>query len=412
MAGAWQESRRTETRDYHVRACRNVVAQRKETSEMPGSKKGADLMAQARKDRDAETERLEKERTARAERGRKKKKDSEEEESEESEESEEEERDPKLEKPKKDFKGEEEREKYKSWRRGITIWRNQYSKQSELKLGAKLMECLTGDAEELVYAKVVEGSETFTEVIGVLDRAFGDKGLPESLAALNEYNDFTRGKLTLMTFLTKHTTLRAKAVKYGLAVSERTDGALLLQKAQLTSTQHTGIVQTLRVEAKLAGTVFVTPEYTPTFEALEMLAQSLMTMDDQQGRQKRKMAFIGAEDTPKRFKTDKGKDKGGKDKGTGKGKGLCWEYAQKGSCQFGAACRYSHGGAGKPGGKDKGKDKGGGKGAQVRPACRQYAQKGACAYGKGCWFHHVAGGKGKDTGGKGPEAGGKGKDPA
>ena len=73
------------------------------------------------------------------------------------------------------------------------------------------MECLTGDAEELVYAKVVEGSETFTEVIGVLDRAFGDKGLPESLAALNEYNDFTRGKLTLMTFLTKHTTLRAKA---------------------------------------------------------------------------------------------------------------------------------------------------------------------------------------------------------
>ena len=329
------------------------------------------------------------------------------------------ERDPRLVPPKKTFSGESERANYQNWRRGITVWRNQYDHQSESKLGAKLMEVVVGDAEDLVFATLEEGTELYDEIMRVLDGAFGERGLPESLSAINTYNACSREKDSLGTFLTKYKTARAKALKYGLTTSEKTDGAQLLQKAELTSTQATGVLQALRIESKLAGEDFVTPRYTPTLEALEMLAQTLAAQDVSQGRQKRPAALLAGQPEPKYPR--KGKD--GKDKGGGKGKyggkkdgknggkggggasgqhrQPTWrdgdwscpsckdhQFAKNEKCrQCGSANPTSAAKKGGKDGKEPGKKGDGkGKGPSKQP-CREHV-KGTCQRGATCWFSH------------------------
>ena len=337
-------------------------------------------------------------------------------------------RDPRLVVPKKTFAGEQEREQYRNWRRGISIWRSQYSKQSEQKLGAKLMEVLLGDAEDIVFATLPSGGESYSAILEVLDSAFGDKGLPEALSALNDFNACVRGKQTLASFIVRFKTLRAKAMKYGLTPSEATDGAILLQKAELTSTQHTGIVQTLRIEAKVQGAEFTTPKYAPTLEALETLAQTLQTQDVAQGRGKRQAVFV-AEEQPgaKRARVEtlignkgkKGDGKGGRGgkadfggKGGFGGKynnagkeqhkwGICTQFSKTGKCSFGDQCKYKHGeGSNAAALKDqqqdqatllgkgpKGKGKGGAKEKKSNTVCRDF-KAGKCSRGASCWFKH------------------------
>ena len=309
--------------------------------------------------------------------------------SEGSEESETEMRDPRLTAPRKEFSGSEaDRGKYRNWKRSVVLWRKQYTKATDHQLGAKLMETVTGEAEELVFESLPEGDETYVAVVEVMDKAYGDKGLPETLEAQTSFDEFARGKLTLQTFLTKYKTLRAKAVRYGHQVSEKTDGAKLLSKSELTATQYQGVVQAVRLEAKVKGEVYVTPAYEPTMEALESLAQTLTVQDQAKGLRKRDAAALVAGQGPQKWprKGDKGDGKGkGQWKGKGKGqwkdqqkgggKGTCWQYANTGKCKFEGSCKFQHG-------PKEGKAKGKGKGE-----C-WFHKEGKCTRGENCKFSH------------------------
>ena len=143
-----------------------------------------------------------------------------------------------------------------------------------------------------------------------------------------------------------------------------------------------------------------------------MLAQTLTSQDEAQGRQKRKAAFVGTDGAEKKPRVDawpKGQGKGnwqkgswpkggkadGKGKSGGKqqtwggkalGKGPCHQWQQKGSCEYGQTCKFAHGGG--KGGKDKSKT-----------PCRQWQQGGKCERGADCWFAH---GKAADGAASGP----------
>lgn len=309
---------------------------------------------------------------------------------------------PRLLPPKKTFEGAQDKEKYTNWRRATMLWRSKYELTSDKRLGASLCEVIGGEAEDLVFASLAEGGETFTAVMEILDGAYGEKGLPEAIQAQNAFDEAKRGKKSLGDFLTLYKTARSKAIRHGLTPSPATDGAKLLQACQLTATQQTGVLQTLRLEAKLAGKVFAQPEYKATLDALEMLAQTLSMQDEGKKVEKRPAGLLSATDpVPKRPRWDdqpKGPGKGPATKGPkglGKGTGACNQFAQSGKCSYGDACRFRHDGGGKPKGK-KGKDwkKGGdkGKSSDGKPAakvpCRSWAKDGTCTYGDGCRFSH------------------------
>ncbi len=312
--------------------------------------------------------------------------------------------DPRLVPPKKVFSG-EDRDKYTNWRRSVVLWRSKYKHASSSRLGACLMEVIEGDAEDVIYAQLAEGEETYSAIMGILDSSYGEKGLPETLAAQHDYDSCARGKKSLTEFLLEFKTKRAKAVRHGLSASPETDGAKLLAKCELTTTQHAGILQTLRMEAKIAGDDFVMPKYAETLAALETLAQTLAIQDQNaEGTRKRKAALVGASDAaPKWQRSDKGKKQSGKTKGAWKGdgkgqkgKGICWDF-QAGKCSRGSSCRFAHGHGGSAAGQGGKFTKGSAKGTG-KAACRQWSAKGTCSYGASCRFSH---GDGKGDG-KGP----------
>ncbi len=297
---------------------------------------------------------------------------------------------PRLLPPKKVFEGAQDKDKYSNWRRATMLWRGKYEVTSDKRLGASLCEVIGGEAEDLVFASLAEGDETFTAVMEILDGAYGEKGLPEAIQAQNAYDEAKRGKKSLGDFLTLYKTARSKAIRHGLTPSPATDGAKLLQACQLTATQQTGVLQTLRLEAKLAGKVFAQPEYKSTLDALEMLAQTL-SMQDQEDRGTRKRPALAANVVPKYHR--KGDPKGGgKGRQDGPGKGPEWtpassggacKFFAKGTCNKGSACRFDHSKGGKATDGKSGKKKGDSKGA-----CHQWSKGGSCTYGEKCRFSH------------------------
>jgi hypothetical protein len=184
-------------------------------------------------------------------------------------------------------------------------------------------------------------------------------------------------------------------MRHGLTPSPDTDGAKLLQACQLTATQQTGILQALRLEAKLGGKVFAKPEYQTTLDALEMLAQTL-SMQDNEDRGTRKRPALMTDVAPKYPRNNQPKGHG-KGQSSGPGKGPGWtplssggvcKFWVKGTCSKGEACSFKHS-KGPKGGKPTDGKKGG------KGACHQWTKGGSCTFGDKCRFSHEGkGGKG------------------
>ena len=288
---------------------------------------------------------------------------------------------PKLTVPKKEFTG--DKPKFENWKRSVQLWRSKYPSQSQKMLGANLMECISGDAEDTIFANLEPGAETYDAVMATLVRAYGDRDLAASTRIVSEYKELKRGKLSLSTFLPMYVTARNRARRYGLTVSPMTDGSDLLNACELSVSQHSNILQQLQVRAELAGEEFARPAWEPTLKALEMLASTFEIHDQQRKIQKRPAALMTAECSEpdvKRPKPDKGK---GQSKGKGQPKAPCRNWQTSGTCRFGDKCRYKHERGHAPPRKGDGKGGGGGKGV-----CHEWTKGGTCSYGDKCRFAH------------------------
>jgi len=76
---------------------------------------------------------------------------------------------PKLTVPKKKLNGEQE--KFGNWKRSINVWRSKYPSQGQKMLGPNLMECISGDAEDTIFANLEPGAETYDAIMPMLERA-------------------------------------------------------------------------------------------------------------------------------------------------------------------------------------------------------------------------------------------------
>ncbi len=302
---------------------------------------------------------------------------------------------PKLTVPKKEFSG--DKPKFENWKRSVQLWRSKYPSQNQKMLGANLMECISGDAEDSIFANLEPGAETYDAIMATLERAYGDRDLAASTRIVSEFKELKRGKLSLSSFLPMYVTARNRARRYGLTVSPATDGSDLLNACELSVSQHSNILQQLQVRAELAGEEFARPAWEPTLKALEMLASTFEIHDQQRKIQKRPAALMTTESSGpdvKRPKPDKGnptqhKGKGDQTKGntSAKGKGQpkapCRNWQSSGTCRFGDKCHYKHDERGPPR-KEGGKGGAGGKGV-----CRQWAKDGTCTFGGTCKFGHA-----------------------
>ena len=300
--------------------------------------------------------------------------------------------------PRKEFNG-KDKSLYPNWRRPAFVWKNNYPKASEKQLGAALMEVVVDDAEDTVYGCTADGDETFANIIKALDGPYGEKQLSASTQYVQQFKVLTRGKKSLQDFLAIYTTARQKAVRFGWTPSPDTDGMDLIMACEITATQQAGVLQALQLKAEMLGKEFARPEYATAYSALDTLASTLAMMDTARGVEKRPAGLLSSTEPTKRPRTEyhqpKGPGKGlptGGPKGSGKGQGVCNQFAQAGKCLYGEACRFSHAKGGKQHGKGSGKGKSkkgpGGKPKAGAP-CRLWAKDGTCTYGDGCRFSHT-----------------------
>ncbi|HIE68833.1 MAG TPA: zinc finger CCCH domain-containing protein [Planctomycetes bacterium] len=321
------------------------------------------------------------------------------------------EHEPRLMPPKLSFDG-SDREKYRNFRRGVTVWRSKYTTTSDRRLGSSLMECIEDKAADKVYDNLAEGEETYANILKVLDSVYGQKELPATTKYLMEFRAMKRDKQNLADFLADYKTARTRAIRYGMTPSPETDGCDLLVACSLTVGQHSQILQNLQMAAKMSGETFAKPAWDPTLDQLELLAQTFMIHDEDRKVKKRPTLAAmpkrapgkrpppsgGDDDAPSHKRPRDGKGAGGKGS-MGRKRGVCWDF-QQGKCTRGGACKFAHdkaGGTGKgdgkgvgKGGVGKGGDKGGKGGAAATKSknpCRDFAA-GSCRRGEACWFSH------------------------
>ena len=101
--------------------------------------------------------------------------------------------------PRKTFSG-SATEDFEKFERAVEIWKGKYMMVSDRRLGSELMEVITGDAEDIVFARVKKGAEDIDSIMEALSQVYGPRLMPKTTAAINEFEDFRRGKRTLRTF--------------------------------------------------------------------------------------------------------------------------------------------------------------------------------------------------------------------
>ena len=178
----------------------------------------------------------------------------------------------KLEPPKVRFSGSEE---YETFKRQVLIWEGKYEgKFSQLKLGAEVMEVLSDEALDAVFAHVPEKGERLDLIMAALDQRYGRKSMPKATSAVENFAKCVRGKRTLRSFLNEYTTLRAKAMAAGEQMCPVTSGTKLLKAAELSAALHTQILSQIAASGKISASGKHLPSYADVLELLEILAQT------------------------------------------------------------------------------------------------------------------------------------------
>ena len=114
-----------------------------------------------------------------------------------------------------------------------------------MKLGAELMEVLSDQALDAVFAHVQEGCERLDVILQALDQRYGRKAMPKATAAVESFQKCVRGKKTLRTFLNEYAALRSKAMAAGETMCPNTSGTKLLRAAELSPALHTQVLSTI-----------------------------------------------------------------------------------------------------------------------------------------------------------------------
>ena len=308
----------------------------------------------------------------------------------------------KLEPPKCKFDGSGD---YEVFRRQVKVWLSKYPDvYQEQQLGAELMEVLSGDAIEAVFAVVDEGAEAISIIMQALDDRYGKAAMPKATSAVEQFASCKRGKRTLRTFLRDYTALRSKAQRAGKVMCPNTSGTDLLMAAELSAALHTQVLSTIAASGKEGALRKDMPAYAAVLEQLEILAQTYEAQDDNK-KERRAMLTSTEEDSSSKGKDSwkKGAGKGGWQKfgGKGAGKGGWQKNSGKGGKYGGGkGGKFGKGGGktGKGGGKaGKGMgSQGKGKGKGEQSGLCWYIQSGeVCPYGDACKFSH-----GQDEGNK------------
>ena len=320
----------------------------------------------------------------------------------------------KLEPPKVKFDGTGD---YDTFRRQVLIWEGKYDgRYSQAKLGAELMEVVSAEALEAIFALVPEKSERLDLILKALDQRFGKKAMPKATAAVENFAKCTRGKKTLRSFLNEYGALRAKAMTAGEKMCPTTSGTKLLKAAELSAALHTQILATIAASGQITAEGQHLPSFESVLEQLEILAQTYEAQDAEK-KERNAFATLSEGGGGKGFG---GKGAGGQGAGTGKGKGAGkgkgggkGKYGKgkgggkgKDSQQFAGGWQGKVGkgkggskGYGKSGGKDG--DKGQGKG---QGPCWEWQQWKTCRFGADCKFSHGQAEKREAPEEEGPDA--------
>ncbi len=317
---------------------------------------------------------------------------------------------PKLVPPKKSFDGTEDWTKTSRW---MTVWQKDLAPHYEDdEIGRKLMEVISGKAENSVNSIIPEGNETYTGIIAALKRFYGKRVAQQTSEKEHALTTHSRDGAMMADFIKEHVMRMSEAQAVGEEWSATTAGMKLLKAAQLSVSQRATIIANLKTRERAMGKDGDgNPSYDGVLEELWGLADSYAAADE--GKAKKAKKKDGAEDKTallgvdgdhanadgkkkwrkgdRKGKGDKGKGKGGKgnrkgkgDKGKGKG-GRSKKKAFWGEQQ-------SQGGWNQQGGKGWGtggwnswdKDKkeyGDG-------VCHFYARGETCPWGKDCRFKH------------------------
>ena len=300
-----------------------------------------------------------------------------------------------LMKPEKSFHG--EANAFKSWQRSISIWRRQLiqsdrdlTEAEDALLGTVLIGAVKKDAERMVFSRVKIGTETFTNIMDSLERAYSSGVVPETLESFRKFREFVRtGDMKLKDFLNTFVNYRAKCEQAGEDMNSHTAGLVLLEKACLSSMNQVAVMrhcQTIQNGMVAAGF----PDYQVVYDQLVLMADG--------------------------YEAHAGRGSGGGKQRQQKGKGqnrVFWTYDDLGDQWYeekrqGKGRQESHAyaaessGGGKPWQKKQTQEKPWEK--TWKPAAKgQGSGKGGKGKGKG----KGKGGKGKDGKGKGGKDGGK-----
>jgi hypothetical protein len=336
-----------------------------------------------------------------------------------------------LEAPKSKFTGEPG--SFRTWKRGISIWVNQYVDDiasitpiEDKRIGAALIDAISGAALDIVTTRVESGDETYTTIMAVLVSAYEASKLPEALEAMRKFEAFERADgSSLLTFLNQFMNLRSRAEATGGPMGH-TVGHVLLTKARLSAPNHTGVMRYVNsAPGGLNSNNF--PDYEAVVAQLKLMNDGYEATATQNssrptpaGKGKGKgvstaMVTASGWDDIGGFWMEKSgggaassayvaEDNGDNKKPKSKPKAKAKAKKKHGAAADGGETWKPWKPSGKGGGKGKGKGKGGAKGGgkgaggkggkgssaefRGKPVCYEFRDTGKCQWGAECRFTH------------------------
>jgi hypothetical protein len=218
-------------------------------------------------------------------------------------------------------------------------------------LVALVVSALDGDAKDHIYTLLSEEElrekGAWNSVTSALEKRYGQDELMEVHDVLKTFRNTVRGGMDMEDFLGLYEARRAKALRYGMQPSVRTDGLDLLEAAQLAQGARADVFRALSQQKTMmqAMGLSVAEMRDPRIEdVLRLLKETARAWTTGEPKPKK----VALTSTTLFTKGDKGGGKGkGSDKGKGKGgkqgKDLpCWQFSKNGSCSFGDKCRFAH----------------------------------------------------------------------